>query len=811
MQPFLDTLVQFPILGLFLAIGVGYLFGEISFFGFRFGIAGVLFAGLAVGALDPRIALPEIVPTLGLIVFVYMVGLHSGPALVQTIRQRGYRDSVFAGAILVFGAGLAYAASWILKLTGAGAAGLFCGAFTNTPALAAARETVRELAGKSGMGADQIKALADQPVVSYSIAYPVGVVGVLLTFQLLRKLWRVKPVENVNARPIEVRDFVVRNPEVAGETVAAVCQSTAFAVSRVHRAGRTDVATPATRLELGTVVAVVGDSDAHAEAEDLFGEPSAMRIEGDNSRIVYRRMIVSSEHVVGRTIAELRLERFPATVSRVRRGDSETVATPETRLEYGDMLRVLTHRNKTKDVRKLFGDSVRGAAEAHFGAVALGIVMGVLLGMVPVPLPHGGTLKLGYAGGPLIVALILGKLGRTGRINWVVPAGANLSLRQIGLLLFLAGVGTRAGWEFLRTLQHNGLPTLLGGAAITLTVTAATLFFGHKVLRMPFDFVTGVMSGIQTQPACLAFAAAQAKNDQPNVGYASVYPAATIAKIILAQLLVTLLPAARAAEAPDGIAPAAPRTQSATLPKRPPMAKLPRPGVSGIAGVPPVGGCLIVEGFSREPNAAGVQTAGLTGFYECSVSKRIALWAQPTHWLRKSGVSGIGYIAFGPKVLLNHETRTVPLFALGYSFKQPTATYRLGSGLNDHKVTLYADKNFGPTRVTGNFAAKWEGHQDKHVRQCLESIAVATPVRGKLGAAFQTFYSTSPLARYGGAVAAGVYSFRPNLAVQFGLEHGFGPKSPGTGVILGVNYLYRGPTRHPSRATAEPQSPAPRP
>jgi AspT/YidE/YbjL antiporter-like protein len=279
-----------------------------------------------------------------------------------------------------------------------------------------------------------------------------------------------------------------------------------------------------------------------------------------------------------------------------------------------------------------------------------------------VPLPNGATLKLGYAGGPLIVALILGKLGRTGRINWVVPASANLSLRQLGLVLFLAGVGTRAGWEFVRTLQSNGLPTLLAGAAITLSVTTATLFFGHKILRMPFDFVTGVMSGIQTQPACLAFAANQAKNDQPNVGYAAVYPAATIAKIILAQLLVTLLPVARAAAVPDGIGPALRPVKSAvTAPKRPPMAKLPRPGVSGIAGLPPVGGCLVVEGFSGEANAAGVRTSGVTGFYECAVSKRIALWAQPTHWLHRSGVGGPGDIA------------------LGYSFKQPASTHRLGS------------------------------------------------------------------------------------------------------------------------------------
>ena len=355
METFRQTLVHFPILALFLAIGIGYLFGEIGFFGFRFGIAGVLFAGLAIGALDPGIALPEIIPTLGLIIFVYMVGLHSGPALVQTIRERGYRDSAFAAAVLGFGAAMAYASSWILNLSGASAAGLFCGAVTNTPALAAARETVRELAGKSGMTADQVRALGDQPVVSYSIAYPVGVVGVLLMFQLLRKLWRIKPVEDEQSKPIEVRDFVVRNPDLEGETLAAVCHSreTQFAVSRIHQGGRTEVATPATRLELGTVVAVVGDSDAHAEAGDLFGEPSTMRIEGDNAKLSIAASSFPAARWSAAPLPTCKLERFPATVTRIRRGDTETVAMLDMRLEYGDMLRVLTHRNKTKDVRKL--------------------------------------------------------------------------------------------------------------------------------------------------------------------------------------------------------------------------------------------------------------------------------------------------------------------------------------------------------------------------------------------------------------------------------------------------------------------------
>jgi putative transport protein len=792
MHSFIETLIHFPILALFLAIGIGYLLGEISFFGFRFGIAGVLFAGLAIGALDPGIALPEILPTLGLILFVYMVGLQSGPALVKSIRERGYRDSAFAVAILTFGAAIALGCSWLLRLSGPRAAGLFCGATTNTPALAAARETVREIASKSGMTADQVKALADQPVVQYSIAYPVGVIGVLLLFQLMRKLWRVRTVETRPAEGILVRDFVVRNPAVSGRTLASVWATTSapFAVSRIQHAGRTAVATPDTTLELGAIVSVVAESEGQREAASLFGESSPLRIEGDNSRIEAKRVYVSSPSAVGCTVAELGLDQFPAIISRIRRGDIEIVATPDSRLEYGDLLRVITDRHRISDVRQFFGDSIRGAAEAHFGSIALGMVAGVLLGMIPAPLPNGATLKLGYAGGPLIVALILGKLGRTGRITWVIPAGANITLRQIGLLLFLGGVGTRAGWEFLRTLQNNGLPTLLAGAAITLGVTLATLVFGHKLLKMPFDFVTGVMSGIQTQPACLAFAAGQARNDDPNVGYAAVYPAATISKIILAQLLVTLVPLAKAGDA-------VPATLTAPVRKRPrPVAaKLIRPGISGIASIPAPGGCLVAEGYSREANAAGVETTGMTGFYECAVTRHFAIFAAPGHWTANRGLLGMGDVSFGPKFVFNRESRLVPLFALGYTYKQPTAASGLGSGFHDHKVTAYADKSVGLTRVSANFIVKWEGRNGGALRQQMQSLGLFRPLRGRLGLAVQSFYSESPIVDYGGALAAAVYNVSPDLSTHAGFEHGFGPKSANLGVVLGMTYIYRGPAR----------------
>jgi putative transport protein len=537
-----STLIQYPILTLFLAIGLGYLVGEISFFGFRLGVAGVLFVGLALGALHPEIALPELVPAIGLIIFVYAVGIHSGPALAAAFRRRGYRDNLLAVGVLLLGALLTLGLAWVTGLSGPSAAGLFCGALTNTPALAAARETVRESARQQRLPAARARALAEQPVVAYSIAYPVGVIGVLLCFQLLRRRWMTEapPVEEVPE--ILVRNYVVRNPGVISRTVAEVLRvhkEYGFVVSRIQKEGQTDIATSETRLEAGDIVVVVGDEEAHERAQQIFGEASEAQLELDRSKLDYRRIFVSAKEVVGKRIRELDLQnRLGATVTRIRRGDLDVVPAPGTRLEFGDLIRVLARREKLPEIAQYFGDSIRGTAETDFGSVALGMVLGVLAGMMPIPLPGGSAIRLGLAGGPLLVALLLGKLERTGRITWVIPVSANLTLRQIGLLLFLAGVGTRAGYEVFQTLRADGPQMLLAGGVVTFGVTLVTLVAGHKLLKLRFDFLMGLVSGIQTQPACLAYAANQVKSDAPNLAYAAVYPVATIAKIILAQLLV---------------------------------------------------------------------------------------------------------------------------------------------------------------------------------------------------------------------------------------------------------------------------------
>jgi putative transport protein len=533
-EALVGALAGYPILTLFVVIGLGYLLGELNLFGFRLGVAGVLFVGLAVGSLGPAVTLPDIVATLGLIIFVYTIGIQSGPAFFESFRRQGYRNTVLAAGVLVFGFGLTAALAAWLELGGASAAGLYSGALTNTPALAAAREVL----GAAGRPADA--------VVAYSIAYPIGVVGVLLCFQMARRFTKPAPQPVDEAPEIHVRDFVVKNPGVAGRSLGDVLRlhkDYGFVISRIRQNGRTDIARSDTRLDFGDIVAVVGDEQSLERAGQIFGETTDTHIESDRSELDFRRVFVSNKDAVGKRIRDLNLQdRLGATITRVRRGDIDVVPTPDTRLEFGDRVRVLTRRANFPTVSQFFGDSIRGTAETDFVSVALGMVLGVLVGLMPIPLPGGGTLRLGLAGGPLLVALVLGKIERSGRITWVIPFSANLTLRQIGLLLFLAAVGTRAGVGFVETLLANGLQLVLAGAAVTFTVTLGTLWIGHRFLRIPFDVLTGLASGVQTQPACLAFANTMAGSDRPNLGYASVYPAAMIVKIVAAQMLAAWLP-----------------------------------------------------------------------------------------------------------------------------------------------------------------------------------------------------------------------------------------------------------------------------
>jgi putative transport protein len=533
-------LAQNPLLLLFLVVAIGYPLGRIRVRGSELGVAAVLFVGLGAGALDPSLALPDVVYMLGFAIFIYTVGLSSGRAFVDSLRRDGLRHAALAVGAAAAGTALTAAAARLLHLDRATAAGLFAGALTTTPALAAAIETLKQSASGPVLA---------EPVVAYSIAYPMGVVGVVLAIRVAMRLWRPDLAEEARRlaelgssnEPLSSETVRVVQ-DMGGLTIAEVVRGLRWRVifGRIRRDGALRLAAPEERLLPGDLVTVVGPRPELERVAARLGAISEERIDLDRSEFDIRRIFVSSPEAAGRRLAELDVPgRLGAVVTRVRRGDVDLLPNEEMRLEIGDRVRVLAPVLRLAEVTAFFGDSYRDASEVDILTFGLGLALGLVLGIVPIPLPGGVRVSLGFAGGPLVVALVLGTLQRTGGMIWTLPFSANVALRQIGLILFLAGIGTRAGQGFVAAFSGgHGLALFAAGALITFAVALGTLAVACRVLRVPMSLAMGMVAGVHTQTAVLGYALEQSRSEVPNVGFASMYPAATLAKIVLVQLLV---------------------------------------------------------------------------------------------------------------------------------------------------------------------------------------------------------------------------------------------------------------------------------
>ncbi|MCG3154721.1 MAG: Aspartate/alanine antiporter [bacterium] len=544
-----QILLDQPLLLLFLVAAIGYPLGQIRIHGSSLGVAAVLFVGLAFGGLHPELKLPEIVYLLGLVIFVYTIGLSSGPGFFTSFRRSGLRNNLLVLGMLVLALLVTVLLHFALRLPPALTAGLFAGSLTNTPALAGVLDQVKRYAA----GPENQHLLTD-PVIGYSLAYPMGVIGVILAIYLLQRFWKIdyareaasqRELGAMGAR-LQNRTIRVTRPQFLGQTLRELKAQEGWQVvfGRMKREGRFSLAGEQTRFQADDLCSVVGTAEDLERVTAALGEASNERLDLDRSQLDYRRIFVSNPQVAGHRLRDLNLpQQYGAVVTRVRRGDLEFLPHGDTVLELGDRIRVLTRRDHMEAVSAFFGDSYRALSEIDILTFSLGLALGLLVGLVPIPLPGGVVIKLGFAGGPLLVAMILATLRRTGPLVWNMPYSANLTLRQIGLILFLAGIGTRSGYAFFSMLtQGNSLAVFAAGAALTLVVAFLTLLIGHRLLKIPMSVLIGVLAGLQTQPAALGFALEQTRNDIPNLGYASVYPLAMIIKIILAQVLLTVLP-----------------------------------------------------------------------------------------------------------------------------------------------------------------------------------------------------------------------------------------------------------------------------
>lgn len=541
-----DAFIENPLLLLFVVAGLGYGVGSIRIRGSNLGVAAVLFVGLGVGGLSPELHIPDIIIFLGLAMFVYTIGLSSGPSFFATFRQRGSRDIIFVMVMLTLSASIAFGLHFLFAFDASTTAGLYAGSTTNTPALAGLLDAI----SNANLGSANSKSMSERAVIGYSLSYPMGVIGVMIAINVMHRLLKIDYLaeEQELKQEYPVRQTVtsktveVTQPDVTGVPLRDLKRQLNANVvfGRLVRGDETLLTNYDTTLRIGDQVALVADEEEIERVTLLIGKNMPFRLSSDRSEYDTRRIFVSNPDIAGERLSTLNLnERFAAIITRVRRGDIDLLANSKLVLELGDRVRFVARRQDIPKISKLFGDSYDALSRINLLSFGLGMALGLLLGMITFQLPGDASFKLGFAGGPIIVALILGALRRTGPIVWTLPYSANLTLRQIGLILLLAGVGVNSGHTFVDTVSQGGGGIIfLAGTIISFITAIATLFIGYKLLKIPFSFLTGMVA---SQPAVLDFALEKAGNKLPNIGFTLMLPVSLITKIVYVQFLFALL------------------------------------------------------------------------------------------------------------------------------------------------------------------------------------------------------------------------------------------------------------------------------
>jgi putative transport protein len=517
-----DIIGSQPILTAFLAIGVGYLVGQINIFGFSLGVGAVLFVGLAIGAFAPKAQIIGPIGLTGLIMFLYGIGILYGRQFFEGMVGAGQKYNLLALIGCLAGLGVALGLGQIFGIKLGHTLGIYAGSMTSTATLQAALDVTK----------------AKDPSIGYSIAYPFGVIGPILCIYFMTRL--VKPKFPAKAQRFHMGEISV-GTSFAGRTLDDLSKAalSGVQVTMVRKSGQNIVPAGDTVLSAGDALLVVGESqEAISAAAAKIGKLEPGRLASDRADLDYIRVFVGKASVVGIPLASLPMPSgFPTHLLHVRRYDADLVPSPDLMLEFGDRVGVLMPPDRKEEIRKHFGDSVKATAEFSYVSLGLGMVMGVLLGLIPIPIPGVGNVTLGIGGGPLIVALILGKLRRTGPMLWTMPLPANIVLRNFGLAMFLATVGVNAGQPFVRTVAESGFTMLFIGAAVLLTTVAIVLLVGHYVMRIPYDDLVGVASGATGNPAILVYSTKMAPTERPDIGYAMIFPSMTLVKVIAVQIV----------------------------------------------------------------------------------------------------------------------------------------------------------------------------------------------------------------------------------------------------------------------------------
>ncbi len=532
---------------------VGLFIGNVKFRGVGLGIGGVLFGGIIVGHFVSQAGMTlssdmlHVIQEFCLILFVYTIGIQVGPGFFASLRVSGLRLNLFAVLIVIIGGLVTAILHKLFDIPLPVVLGIFSGAVTNTPALGAGQQILRDLGTPMEM--------VDQMGMSYAMAYPFGICGILFTMWMLRVIFRVNVeteaqqhestrtnggalirtinirVENPNLHNLAIKDVPILN----GDKV--IC-------SRLKREETLKVPSPETVIQLGDLLHLVGQpADLH-NAQLVIGQEvdTSLSTKGTDLRVA--RVVVTNENVLGKRIRDLHFkERYDVVISRLNRAGVELVASSDISLQFGDILNLVGRPSAIDAVANVLGNAQQKLQQVQMLPVFIGIGLGVLLGSIPVFVPgFPAALKLGLAGGPLIMALILGRIGSIGKLYWFMPPSANLALRELGIVLFLSVVGLKSGGDFIHTLvDGEGLSWIGYGALITAVPLITVGILARMLAKMNYLTMCGMLAGSMTDPPALAFA----NNLHPTSGaaalsYATVYPLVMFLRIITPQLLAVL-------------------------------------------------------------------------------------------------------------------------------------------------------------------------------------------------------------------------------------------------------------------------------
>jgi putative transport protein len=538
--------IAHSVLILALVISIGILFGKIKIAGISLGVTWILFVGIAFSHFGMRLNehLLHFVQEFGLILFIYSIGLQVGPGFFSSLKKGGMQLNLLAGSVVLLGVIVTCVLYKITGLPITTMAGIMSGAVTNTPGLGAAQQACRDLTG------------ADNPNIAtgYAIAYPLAVVGIVATIIALRYLFKINmEAEEKSAfsasdeskaapRRLSLR---LENPALNGKKVGDIHDliNRNYVISRVrHKDGTVEAARPDTLLYLGDEMLVVTSAAAVPAITAFIGEEVSIAWMNQNTQLISRRILITKSELNGMSLDQLRVSSLGVNITRVNRSGVDLVAYPSLRLQIGDRLTVVGTELAIVEVEKKLGNSLKRLNVPNLFPLFLGIFLGVILGSIPftfagIPNP----VKLGLAGGPLVVSILISYFGPKFKLVTYTTMSANLMLREVGITLFLACVGLGAGERFIDTLMAGGYRWIGYGALITLIPITLAGIVGRLFLKLNYFTLSGLIAGSMTDPPALAYANEAAGNDLPSVGYATVYPLTMFLRVISAQLLILLL------------------------------------------------------------------------------------------------------------------------------------------------------------------------------------------------------------------------------------------------------------------------------